>query len=49
MALRREDEVSGQLFLFFGSVLAIFNGALEILDAFAESFAEVGELAWSKD
>jgi len=53
MVLRRDN--CGQLFLvfylflLFGSVLAIFNGTLEILDAFAESFAEVGELARSED
>lgn len=39
------------LLLLFGrgSVLAFFDGALKVLDAFAETLAEVGQLARSKN
>ena len=44
-----EDEK--ELFLIFrrGSVLAVFYRTFEVFDAFAETLAEIGKLARSKD
>ena len=47
---KRGETIREQLLLFLvGPLLTVFHRALEILDAFAKTFAEIGQLARSED